>query len=358
MEKIHLTLPYAGQNWDFDLCRRPIDMGAAGTIDYWWCDTRQIRRGGDGPAVRTPVELWWAETQRQNLAAEDLADAEANFVLAALFPRVARDRAPQAVLRDAYLPPRRSRLVPVGSLDGDPYDRSDPARDYTLPDEEWSRLRALTAKRDVAAIATEWKSLFIGDLPTPDDLPKYQEAFHRWITNGVVALHTGGRAGLRDYVGKDIGSWIAKYRRGGTLDVKRFVNMVCVEAKVAFTVCYRNAWAKIIPELKHRFGLDARSVRFLGLWHNLSRLDGDRDAFFGMVPALHPLSERIMQQSYLRCVVGNWLVHVLDKPEDNLHATTYWDLLAALLAAGHEYVYLHKRSKLDRPRKLAADLSL
>jgi hypothetical protein len=60
-ELLRIELQKGDRRFAFDLLRRPLALGTAGTILYHWMDSRQFRRRRLGPNFRSYVDAWWAD---------------------------------------------------------------------------------------------------------------------------------------------------------------------------------------------------------------------------------------------------------------------------------------------------------
>jgi hypothetical protein len=337
MKRLPVTLELQGRHFTFDLCRRTLQLGPAGPVSYYWMDSAALRRSPPGPNFRACVDFWWAAME--HIGADGEIDTRVNRVWAECYPLVNNARSLQDVYIDAHLERRAAKRF------ADPRcaDRAD-----SLPADEVARLRAVAGSRSVPHIRAELDVLFLGVVPTPDELPASQEAARAWIGQGLVALQTGGLDALSAHVAT-LGTWIGRYRkRGGEDRARRFLNWFAYESKVAFYLCYANAWIGLIPRLRDLGLVEPFGERLLRLWHHQNQPGDDpdgtgrhRDAFAGQVLALHPLSAFVMNDPAHLQALGAWIDH----PEhDRLvqqaqvgAAPAYWDLVAALLIAAHEY---------------------
>jgi hypothetical protein len=194
-------------------------------------------------------------------------------------------------------------------------------------------------------------------------MPAYQEAARAWIGNGMCALRTDGREGLQRYT-TTVDEWIRKLRRRGDLDrVRLFLNMFSYQCKVAFYLCTSTAWVGILQRLSQTQQINTVGERFMQIWHHQNRAPDDfgvsRDALCGQVLAMHPLSGVVLTSPEHLTVVGDWIGH----PDyEALHAknqvgqcAAYWDLVATILIAAHEYDRSRKRWEEGRKESTRAD---
>ena len=349
---ISVDFEHGEHQFTFQIHWRNLLFGRAGTGQYFWMDGRQLRRGQGGPNFRPCVDLWWHATEQ---AGEDRAyDNEVNLVFAECYPLVNTARALQDLYVDAHLHRMADREYVIEEEEGIRRVRSD--RMYLLPEEECERLRSVADSRDTNRVRAELEGLFLGPLPPCGEMPAYQEAARAWIGNGIHALRTEGREGLQRYVGT-VDEWIRRLRRRGNLDrVRLFLNMFSYQCKVAFYLCYCSAWVGILQRLAQTREPNIIGERFMRLWHHQNRAPDDfgvsQDAFCGQVLALHPLSAVVLTAPEHRAVVGNWIGH----PDyEALHASgqvaqceAYWDLVATILIAAHEYDRSRERWEAGR----------
>ena len=142
--------------------------------------------------------------------------------------------------------------------------------------------------------------------------------------------------------------------------MRHFVNIFSYESKVAFYLCYASAWVALLPWLEQHRGPNIVGQRFMEMWHHQNRIDRDangipQDVFRGQVLALHPLSAIVLTAPEHLTVIGRWVGH----PEfDQLQAEgrigecpEYWDVVATILIAAHEYSASRERWELNRGSK-------
>lgn len=350
-ETLIVELEKGPRSFRFHLHHRPLKLGDAGTVRYYWMDSREFRRRHPGPNYRACVDSWWADVEMagETHHLENLF----NLVLAESFPLVNTARSLQDVYLDAHLHDTADREILH-----DPDDRQGgiSLRLDSLPQEEIRRLHDLVGRRSVASVRAELEGLFLGPLPSEAEMPGCARATEMWASNGAVAFKTGGRDALRSYVHTQLRPWLSRYRkRGGDERTRLFINMFSYECKVAFYLCYANAWIGLIRSLVDRHGLDPMSERFLRLWHHQNQPIEDPaapggvqpDVFFGQILALHPLSAIVhAEPSYLRAI-GHWIGHpdydALNQRGRVGDCPAYWDMVAAILIAAHEYRRSHQR---------------
>lgn len=344
-ETLTVRLEHGRRPFSFQLCQRDLDFGSAGRAPYYWLDGRQFRRKNPGANFRACVDLWW--TAVEDAGAADEIDNQVNLVLAECYPLVNTARTLQDVYVDAHLHKRADRQFTVVRERGRRQVQAE--RMYALPEDEAARLRQLAASRDAHRIRAELETLFLGEMPTAEAMPAYQEAARAWIGNGVVAFRSEGRSGLQEYVA-EVGSWIHKYRKQGSQDqVRRFLNLFSYECKVAFYLCHTSAWVGLVRRLVADGRLNVTGARFMRLWHHQNRPADDdggtpggaRDVFCGQVLSLHPLSAIVLNDPCHLATIGRWLAHPdYDALQEAGRVGTcpeYWDVVATILTAAHEY---------------------
>jgi hypothetical protein len=352
---VTVDVAHGNRSFAFELCRRELDFGPAGRAPYYWMDGRQLRHNTLGPNFRACVDLWWTAVDQAGATGDP--DNQANLVLAECYPLVNTARTLQDVYVDAHLHKQAGREFTPESEKGRP-GRAE--RTYSLPQEEVARLRRLAASQDPQRVRAELEGLFLGEMPPEPEMPAFQKAAQSWIGNGMVALNQGGRPALRKHVA-EVGKWIAKYRKQGDQDrVRRFVNMFAYESKVAFYLCYTSAWVGLLQKLVADGRTNVAGERFLRLWHHQNQpasdnhgvVGGARDVFCGQVLALHPLSAIVLNDSAHLATIGRWLAHAqfdaLQQSGRQATCPEYWDVVATILEAAHEYV--HARDQWEATR--------
>ncbi|MHC4234760.1 MAG: hypothetical protein ACYSUQ_06565 [Planctomycetota bacterium] len=332
-----LVVPADKKEILFRLCHRQLKMGPAGRIRYLWFAVPEFRRGRQN--FRQAVDYWWA-TVRELAPPQDREANELVLVLAELFPEVGGSHACQSVFTDAFL--------------GEACNR-----DYSLPDEDWRGLRDMALARDTAGIRREIDRCLVGDLPHRSLMPLYQAAFRSWMDAATQVLRSEGHAALRTFLTEEVVPRYREYRRrGGEEHVRRFLNMLAHEAKVAAYTCYAAAWRGLIAMLHDLDLVDPASARFLWFWHGQQDNDDGQDVFRGAILALHPLSARIMTEPHYRHAIGAWLVQSAmtcpDPWTGDFQGDAYWLMVAAIQAAAREHVALRGQANLRRRKTRCA----
>jgi hypothetical protein len=354
---VTVTVQHGRRCFSFQLGRRELDLGKAGEAPYYWMDSRQFRQEKPGPNLRACIDLWWTAVEQAGAARE--RDNEVNLVLAECYPLVNTARSLQDVYLDAHLHRCADRQFTLVKEAGHRQVLAE--RTFSLPPAEASRLRALAASRDARRIRSELEGLFLGEMPSLADLPAYQRDARHWIGDGIDALRQGGRHGLGRYV-SEVDSRLRKYRKQGHQDrIRGFVNHFAYECKVAFYLCHTSAWVGLVQTLTSDGHLNLTGERFARLWHHQNQPAEEssglphaaRDVFCGQVLSLHPLSAIVLNDPYSLTRIGSWLAH---PDHDRLHATNrvgtcpeYWEMVATILEAAHEY--RHGRDRWEATRR-------
>lgn len=216
-----------------------------------------------------------------------------------------------------------------------------------LADGVSGRIRDAVGRRDRARVGCELDVIL--DAPAP--LPAEEREVMRLTLDGMLAH---GRELVREF-GVEEGTWrfmgtldawaAAKRKKGNQGWLRVFLNRFAYECKVAFYTCYANAWIDIIPVLRRDHGLDPVGERFLRFWH-MQHQPAETDVFRGQVLSLHPLSGFVMKDPGLLAVAGRFFgtdayPRVFERGAADV--PEYWDLVGAILTAGHQY-----RQALDR----------
>ena len=352
-----IELTKNSRSFTFELCHRNLDFGEGNHGEYYWMDGRHFRRSSGGQNLRACIDFWWACVEEAE-DSEDVAN-QLNLVLAECYPLVNTSRAMQSVFLNAHLHIKADRKI---SLETGSQGKTEKIveRTYNLPDEEYSRIRSIVDSRNILEIQNELIRLFSGVQPSGKDLPKFQEALRHWTGNGIVAFRKGGMQLLHEYVDGDLKKQITKYRKGGVDEnVRLFLNLFSYESKVAFYLCYANAWAFILPILEDEHGLNEQSIRFMKMWHHQNQpllFEGRiHQIFSGQVLSLHPLSALVLTDPSTLSVINKWVGHpdYQQLIDSNNEATSkeYWDVVLTILVAANEYKQSHQRWEESRINK-------
>ena len=348
--KSEIELSCNQESFSFDLYHRTLNFGTAGKGEYYWMDGRGLRRGSGGNNLRSCIDFSWSCVEE----AEDSNDEynQVNLVLAEAYSLVNTSRAMQNVFLDAQLHKNADRKIEYES-DHKGRVKQHSTRTYQLPQEEKSHLQQIVQSRDIREIQREFETLFRGDQPPANERPAFVTAAQHWIGNGVVAFKKGGRQGLNYYIHGDLKKQITQFRKGGINErVRLFLNMFSYECKVAFYLCYANAWAFLLPKLKQQEEISENAIRFMQLWHNQNQpqeVEGGEilNVFSGQVLSLHPLSAVILTDPVSMVAIGNWIGHPDYQQltaENNVGSSEeYWNIVLTILIAAHEYRGSHQR---------------
>lgn len=368
-ESLTATIELRGHAFPFRLYTRPLQLGDAGTIRYYWIDGSQFRnlRGGASKANFQSIIGFWMTAMREEKCWHD-TDQQVHYLLALCYSAVGRYKAIQSIFRDAYLAPNATRFA-----------------NKSLPDDIRHRITAVVASRDHDRLQVEVdQTLQRFELPQ-GLLPLYQSALQSWLQHGMALWRQEGNEGLVKFL-DEVDDWLSRFRKRSSPWVRTFINMFAYECKAAFYTCYANAWTGLIPWLREHRQLDQLSERFLRVWHmqtqpieiphgqtlgrivyptrhavTISEPDAQgrlvprtlsmrtehigpthvRDVFSGQVLSLHPLSGFFMKDPALCEVAGRFFSSkayeqalVLGNAES---CREYWDLLGAILTAAHVY---------------------
>jgi hypothetical protein len=338
-ESLTATVRLRGQDFDFRLYTRPLQLGPSGTVRYYWMDSSQFRiargrREFDPANFRNCVGHWWLAMQSMGLGGNSIQVA--HLILATSYALVSRGNALQHVYRDAHLAPDSTR----------------PA-EQSLPDPVRGRIRAAVQSREAARVRGVLDELLDRAEVPVAEATAMDQTFDLLLHHGVELVRQKGVAGLAELLGR-FDAWCAKRRKkGGQGWLRCFLDLFAYECKVSFYRCYANVWVDLIPWLREHRALDEASERFLRLWHmqNQPMELPDRrvlpDVFGGQVLSLHPLSGFFMKDTGLRAIAGRFFLSqayeqaiVHGHPED---CAEYWDLVGAILTAAGLY-----RQALDR----------
>jgi hypothetical protein len=365
-------------NFRFKLQTRPLRLGDIGTIDYYWMDSAQLRKGTDAGLANfcACVKHWWVAVHA--VGAQGELEQQVSYVLARCYPLISNSKSLQAIYLDAHIGRKFAKSL------------------SPLPEATQDRIQEVTKRRDRFEFQEELDSVLGRHELPPRVLPLFQEAFRRWVGKGVVLLREGGDAGLERYLG-EVDYWLCKFRRQSGEWVRTFINMFAYEAKVAFYRCYANAWIALIPWLCEHHGLDKISERFLRFWHNQNqpielspgRTEGGicyptrggaalmdlkdgkpvlnsiayeipqvgrthvRDVFCGQVLSLHPLSAFFMRDPASCATAGRFFASnrfddVMRRGDATL-CSEYWGLLGAILTAAYRYRLALQQQFESRP---------
>ncbi|MCA9207944.1 MAG: hypothetical protein KDA55_06290, partial [Planctomycetales bacterium] len=194
---------------------------------------------------------------------------------------------------------------------------------------------------------------FVGEVLDENLRPNFQRAYEIWMAKAFEALSRGGRPGLHDFLKTNVADLMKKYIKRGQDDRPRlFANMIAYEAKVAFYTMYANAWSFITPELQRQFQLNNSSLRFLSLAHSQWDSVNGVNIFWGQVLALHPVITIILSGDVHLQTLGKWLASAEAAGDTidciNPDNAEYWDLVATIMAAAHQYTWARSQKNSSR----------
>ncbi len=327
-----LSVRVGEHDFTFDLCGRRLALGPGRAIDYYWMDSTgfritRARRKVDPANFRNCVGHWWA-AMRLNGWHRD-PDQLDRLLLATSYAVLSGAKSTHQVFRDAHLAPGATKPTTEA-----------------LADDVDGRIRRTVERRDRARVGCELDVIL--DAPAP--LPAEEREVMRLTLDGMLAhgrelVREHDVEGARQFVMK-VDAWAAGKRKKGNQGwLRTFLNRFAYECKAAFYTCFANAWIDIIPVLRRDHGLDPVGEQFLRFWH-VQNQSGAADVFRGQVLSLHPLSGFLMKDPGLLAVAGRFFgtyayPRVFKRGEANV--SEYWNLVGAILTAGHQY-----RQALDR----------
>ncbi len=341
-QEVAVSFEYAGRVFDFRICQRYLDVGLPDKVRYYWMDSAQLRQGTGGPNFRPCVDLWWhageqagEATSHHNLAAR---------VFAECYPLINTSKGMQDVYVDAHLSRTVSR--DYSSPRGSKVKSLSSERTHQLSTDECQRLRQIASTRDWTKIRSEFDHLFLGDGPSNNEMPRFDESARHWLGNGMVEFKKGGQQALQNYL-ETLDQCIVKLRKQSGIErVHRFLNSFSYECKVAFYTCYCSAWVGILRWLQNNTEPNVVGNRIMNMWHNQSVV------LRGQVLALHPLSAFMHSSPEHFTTIGQWFGHPeydsivsSGKQED---CEEYWRLVGSILIAAHEYNESRNRRKESR----------
>jgi hypothetical protein len=142
--------------------------------------------------------------------------------------------------------------------------------------------------------------------------------------------------------------------------------MFAYECKAAFYRCYARAWQLILQWHEHYFPREVVGRRFLEFWHAQNQpredLGESRDVFSGQVLALHPLSGVVLSSPEHLAAIGNWIGHpnyeTITATGQIAECSEYWDLVATILIAAHEYDQSRRRWEDSRGQRIEVDTNI
>lgn len=324
--RLTVTVRVGRQAFAFDLCTRPLTLDPGRTVDYYWMDATGFRitrgrRAADPVNVRSCLWHWWAATTASDRH-RDPAQLD-HLLLAAGYAAVSGSKAAHQVYRDARL--ASWAVAPTTEA---------------LADDVNARIRAAVAHRDRTRVGCELDVILAAPTPPPDaECEVMRQTLDGLLAHGRALVRETGAEGVRRFVAR-VDAWAAAVRRkGGQGWLRSFLNRFSCSCKAAFYTCAANAWVDLIPALRRDHGLDPVGERFMRVWHMQSHPDYG-GVFRGQVLSLHPLSAFFMKDPALMAVAGRFFgtdayARVFERGDADV--PEYWDLVGAVLTAGHQY---------------------
>jgi hypothetical protein len=349
LRRLTATLVRGGHEFPFVLCHRPINLGSAGTVDYYWLDSRQLRAMDSEEGFNNFVNCvghWWAVTVQEGLGSDPTS--REHLFLARSYSLVSKQKSLQHVVRDAYLPPA--------------FDW----QQISLPDEDKQRIDRVVQSHDRSELKREIDRALGLAVLTYNDWRDLSFAFAGIMDHVTKTMHQDGFEGLVTSEGK-LEAYFTKWRKRGDAPFMRMlIDQLAYACKASFNLTYWNLWLSLIPWLRRHKGLDPTSERFLRLWHRQNQHDelANRpsliiknktagpmlaepgvhylpDVFSGQILSLHPLSAIIMKDPALLEIVGRFVA----SPQYDCVARTrqaddcplYWEFIGAILTAANLY---------------------
>ncbi len=342
--RLTVTVRVGRADFAFDLYARPIALGPGREIDYYWMDSTGFRithprRAGDHGNVRNCLGHWWATMTAAGVH-HDPHQID-HMLLASSYAVVSGSKATHQVFRDAHVewnPGMATTEVTAGDVN--------------------ARIRASVGLRDRAAVGRELDAIFDAPTPLPDaECKAMWQTFEGLLARGRDLVRASGiEGGCRQFMSQ-VDVWSEAKRKKGDLGwLRPFLNRFAYRCKAAFYTCYANAWDDLIPALRRDHGLDVVGERFLRVWHRQNP-PVLADAFRGQVLALHPLSAFVMKDPTLLAVAGQFFgtdAHARGVEHDDTGVPEYWDLVGAILTAGHRYRQAADRRAARRRRATPA----
>jgi hypothetical protein len=257
------------------------------------------------------------------------------------------------------------------------------------PDGIRHQVQDVVASRDSALVRQEMDRALGWQEPSPAQERAFLRKYESITKAGAAAWFQHGEAGVTQFL-KEVQQFFSSGRkRGGRPMLRNYIDLMAYEAKVAFYLCYSNAWVDLIPWLKEHRGLDELSERFLRFWHYqnqpvelppgrtpsglllpahvrvpfaanapiLLELEDAvpqalRPVLCGQVLGLHPLSQFFMVDATLRSIAGKYFSS--DEPDRvqrsgrSNDCPLYWDLVGAILEAALRYRCAQDKQEANR----------
>jgi hypothetical protein len=339
-----LSVRLGDEDFAFELCGRRFALGPNRSVQYYWMDSTgfritQSRRKSDPANFRNCVAHWWAAMRVSGWHRDP--DQLDHLLLAASYSVLSGAKSTHQVFRDAHLAP--GATTPEGE---------------SPPDNVNRRIREAVDSRDRTRVGSELDSILNAPAPLPPVEREVMGLTFEWLLeHGRKLVREHDVEGARQFMAKVDGWAAAKRKKGNQGWLRTFLNRFAYECKVSFYTCFANAWIDIIPVLRRDHGLDPLSERFLRFWH-MQNQPIHTDVFRGQVLSLHPLSGFFMKDPALLAVAGQFFgtdahARVFERGETDV--PEYWDLVGAILTAGHQYRQALERRAPRRRRGASAE---
>ena len=372
--KISGSLELQGLTFPFSLKHQSLELGTAGTIDYYYMPSSELRAKATHAGItnfHSILEHFWCIL---NSAGINDDEQIADYLLATSYALVGTDKSVQKIYRDSFLKPRSFRPDKL-----------------LLPDETREHIRDIISGRRKAVIRQELATVFEATQLTEEDEVASSLAMENWLGCGIDRFRHRGRDGAIEWL-KDVNKWYKSFRKSSPERVQTFLRVFAYEAKVSFYHKYTNFWISVLKWLEQDRDLDLMSRRFLSLWHNQNRrgeielspamsgatsvlgkaqksgpFDGRLveggtreiipDVFCGQVLALHPLNWILLDRPELCQLVGQFVTspkfdQAMESGQvDDLEE--YWGMVEAVLTAAHLYQLEHLNQESGRRQPTA-----
>lgn len=338
-ETLELSTNVFGKKFTFHLCRRPVNLGPNVTVQYYWMNSADVRKGVNASKVglqnvSSCKELWWQFVVDQRKHGRP--DVLQKLLLTEIYPLFATSKGQQRIFLDAF---------PGGKLRTPPLGQFIPSEERVSPAKTAKQLHALLRGKSVSKNAREFAESIIGQL----------------LSLGTMNLIENPTRGLLDFR-QEIETWVAKHRRKVSLPWMPWtLDLLAYSSKIEFYETYSNAWVAIIDELE-RQGIDGLSIAFLNIWHfqdfNRSPNHGPPGPLGGIPLSMHPISAYLMKIPRLATVCGNFVKERAGgawEPKQLAKRKSYRDFCQAIEYAAKQYHAWHgiqsvRESKKQAPR--------
>ena len=308
-ERLSLTADVYGKSFEFDLCHRPVNLGPDLSVQFYWMDASQVRKGKQAldfsqKNVEGCIELWWHWVHLNGRHTDPLVLQQ--FLLANLYPIFATNKGQQQVFLDAF--PGGQKRYPIQG-----------------------KFVPSNASFTPRKIEKQLHELLRGELG-----PNQYQSYANWfigglLTGGLRRIAGNSRGGLIEFR-DSIEQWSKDQRRRGHCPERTWArNLLAYHTKLAFFQAYSNVRIALINQLEAQ-GLDSESLTFLDIWHfqNFEASpDNEPSGPLGGIPlAMHPISAYLMRVPELAKACGDfvkekaqnkWAPHRLAKRQSYRH---------------------------------------